>query len=100
MAFRHTLVRVIPWSGCVPAEPASVSPGQVDVSQALAYRQEQASRPVEQHKGRGQEGRTGCSEETLVFCLDNGVHYTPSNRLSPDWPSAIARSQAAKHVFS
>ena len=27
MAFRHTVGRVIPRSGCVPAEPASVSPG-------------------------------------------------------------------------
>jgi hypothetical protein len=43
MAFRHTLVQVIPWSGCVPAEPASVSPGQVDVSQAwCAHKGKQA----------------------------------------------------------
>src|SRR3954447_16588356 len=27
MAFRRTVGRAIPWSGCVPAEPASVSPG-------------------------------------------------------------------------
>lgn len=25
---RHTVGRVIPWSGCVPAEPASVSPSK------------------------------------------------------------------------
>jgi hypothetical protein len=45
MAFRHTLVRVIPWSGCVPAEPASVSPGKVDVSQAWAAHK---SKPADQ----------------------------------------------------
>jgi hypothetical protein len=31
MAFRHTVVRAIPWSGCSPAEPASVSPGKASV---------------------------------------------------------------------
>src|SRR5271155_3888420 len=31
-AHRHTVGRVIPWSGCVPAEPASVSPGEESVS--------------------------------------------------------------------
>ncbi len=35
MAFRHTVGRAIPWSGCVPAEPASVSvlPSSVVMSQ-------------------------------------------------------------------
>ncbi len=28
----------------------------------------------------GAEGRTECSEESLDFCLDNGVHLTSSRR--------------------
>jgi len=31
-AHRATVGRVIPWSGCVPAEPASVSPGAESVA--------------------------------------------------------------------
>ena len=31
-AHRATVGRVIPWSGCVPAEPASVSPGEESVA--------------------------------------------------------------------
>src|SRR5439155_19121016 len=31
-AHRHTVDRVILWSGCVPAEPASVSPGAESVA--------------------------------------------------------------------
>src|SRR5215211_1436459 len=78
MAFRRTVGRVIPWSGCVPAEPASVSPGGLDVPHARpAYKSKQAQRSrSDQRMCLGHEGRTGCSEGMLVFCLDNGVHYS------------------------
>ena len=48
-AFRHTVVRAIPWSGCVPAEPASVSLGARDVQEVwLASKSKQADEPARQ----------------------------------------------------
>jgi hypothetical protein len=44
MAFRHTVGRVIPWSGCVPAEPASVSPGERTIPQSSSPRQDELLR--------------------------------------------------------
>src|SRR3954468_2908216 len=38
-------------------------------------RQEQAARRGIQRTCHGHDGRTNCSEGSLVFCLDNGVHY-------------------------
>jgi len=40
-------------------------------------KQEQAAQQGIQRKCHAQEGLTECSEGSLVFCLDNGVHYTP-----------------------
>jgi len=37
--------------------------------------QEQGAEHGNQQKCHGHEGRTECSEGTLVFCLDNGVHF-------------------------
>jgi reverse transcriptase-like protein len=39
-------------------------------------RQEQAARRVNPWMCHGHEGRTRCSEGSLVFCLDKGVHFT------------------------
>jgi hypothetical protein len=39
-----------------------------------AGKQGQPTQQGEQRKGHGQKGRTRCSEGSLVFCLDNGVH--------------------------
>src|SRR5579863_3059995 len=72
-----------PLVGCSPAEPTSVSPGVRGVSQLSSVNKSN------QRKCHGHEGRTGCSEGSLDFCLDNGVHlrvfrnrailrYTPS----------------------
>ncbi len=64
---RPAVGRVIPWSGCVPAEPASVSPGKATVP------------------GTGQAGQGGSegpgvrltsSLGSPFFGLDNGVHFT------------------------
>src|SRR5271168_836943 len=57
---------------------------------SLVCTQEQASRPGEQQECRGQDGPTECSEETLVFCLDNGVHYTTR------WSNPADRSTSPK----
>ena len=42
-AHRATVGRVIPWSGCVPAEPASVSPGETSVTGNDSARQARLS---------------------------------------------------------
>ena len=39
--------------------------------------QEQAPAQGKQWQGHGYEGRTSCSEGTLVFCPNIGVHFTP-----------------------
>src|SRR5947208_3237806 len=33
----------------------------------------------------GHEGRTRCSEGSLVFCLDNGVHFTGPEEAGRRW---------------
>jgi len=38
----------------------------------------------------GQEGRTGCSEGSLDFCLDNGVHFKDLKKI---WPVFTRRAQ-------
>ena len=62
--------RGYPLAGCSPAEPASVSPGGKDVSQA------RSANKSNQRRCHGHDSRTGCSDGSLVFCLDNGVHFT------------------------
>src|SRR5438094_643171 len=61
-----------PLVGCTPAEPASVSPGNVRLSQEPAGSQGQRS----QHVGSGQDGPTRSSEGFPFFGLDNGVHLS------------------------
>ena len=59
-----------PLGSCSPAELTAVSPGARDVPEP---------RPADksnQPKCHGQEGRVRCSEGTLDFCLNNGVHLS------------------------
>jgi hypothetical protein len=39
-------------------------------------KQEQAARRCNQWRCHGHDGRTRCSDGSLVFCLDKGVHFT------------------------
>ena len=56
MAFRHTVGRAIPWSGCSPAEPASVSPGKASVPHAAtrANQSDQATAGTDDDRSEGE----------------------------------------------
>ena len=59
--------------GCAPAEPTSVSPGPVPVSQGPTACKSKSPAP-QATRCHGQEDRTKCSEGSLGFCPNNGVH--------------------------
>jgi hypothetical protein len=71
MAFRHTVGRVNPWQVARQQSLPLFHPAKAMYRNATR----RARATAHNGKSRGQDDRTRCSEGSLVFCLDNGVHY-------------------------
>jgi hypothetical protein len=72
---RYTLDRVIPWSGCAPAEPASVSPGSrsiapiMDNARRLKDPMSKIPAPALKYERQLQRGNPGKEKWSLRFVL-------------------------------